>query len=52
MSCRSGLQYNAGLCYDPCKAKFSGVEPVCRAYNPKGWVNCGMGAAKNSKACA
>ena len=26
-------QYDAGLCYDPCKLKFSGVGPVC-------WIQC------------
>ena len=26
-------QYDAGLCYDPCKMKFSGVGPVC-------WIDC------------
>lgn len=51
-SCSKGKQYNAGLCYKPCKKGFYGVGPVCWANTPKGWVGCGMGAAKNKKTCA
>lgn len=28
-SCAGGLQYDAGLCYTPCRAGFVGVGPVC-----------------------
>lgn len=51
MSCKADLEYDWGLCYPKCKAGFSGVGPVCWADKPKGWVNCGMGAAKDSKVC-
>ena len=30
----------------------SGVGPVCWGIPPKGWINCGMGAAKDTKVCA
>ena len=29
MSCRTGLQTDAGLCYTPCRAGTTGVGPVC-----------------------
>jgi hypothetical protein len=48
----SGKQLDAGLCYKKCPANFKGVGPVCWAQNPKGWVNCGMGTAKDSATCA
>ena len=50
-NCPPGKENNAGLCYSPCNAGFYGVGPVCWANAPKGWVNCGMGAAKDSKVC-
>ena len=50
--CGSGQEKDAGLCYKNCKAGYDGVGPVCWADKPKGWVNCGMGAAKDSKTCA
>ena len=28
-SCAGGMQYDAGLCYTPCRAGFVGVGPVC-----------------------
>ena len=50
--CGSRQEKDAGLCYKNCKAGYDGVGPVCWADKPKGWVNCGMGAAKDSKTCA
>ena len=50
--CGSGKNKDAGLCYKKCKSGYDGVGPVCWADKPKGWVNCGMGAAKDSKTCA
>jgi len=50
--CGSRQENDAGLCYKNCKAGYDGVGPVCWADKPKGWVNCGMGAAKDSKTCA
>lgn len=48
---------DAGLCYGACQANYSGVGPVCWGDPPKSppadkdWVNCGMGAAKDSMTC-
>ncbi len=50
--CPSGKQTDAGLCYPPCKPGYTGIGPVCWAKAPKGWVDCGMGAAKDFKTCA
>lgn len=47
----SGKQLDAGLCYKNCPPNFKGVGPVCWAQNPKGWVNCGMGTAKDKATC-
>lgn len=52
MSCASGKYYDAGLCYVQCKSGYNGVGPVCWGQPPSGWVNCGMGAAKDSATCA
>lgn len=46
-----GQDKDAGLCYPKCRPGYSGVGPVCWGQPPRGWVNCGMGAARNSKAC-
>ena len=51
-SCPSSKENNAGLCYNKCRNGFDGVGPVCWADKPSGWVNCGMGAAKDSATCA
>lgn len=51
MSCASGLEYDAGLCYKKCDTGYYGVGPVCWAKPPNGWVDCGMGAAKDSEVC-
>src|SRR5438477_566569 len=41
----------AGLCYDKCKTGFNAVGPVCWGQPPSKWVQCGMGAAKDSSTC-
>ncbi len=52
MDCTNGQVYDAGLCYDACPADgWYGVGPVCWKAPPSGWVECGMGAAKDSSAC-
>lgn len=51
LSCAAGTDYDAGLCYRRCRRGFKGVGPVCWGQAPRGWVSCGMGAAKNSQAC-
>jgi hypothetical protein len=50
--CASGEEADAGLCYPKCKPGFKGVGPVCWDQAPAGWVECGMGAAKDSMTCA
>ena len=50
--CNSRQEEDAGLCYKNCKSGDDGDGPVCWADKPKGWVNCGMGAAKDFKTCA
>ena len=50
--CASNEQQDAGLCYTPCASGFTSVGPVCWGQAPKGWVDCGMGAAKDSLTCA
>jgi hypothetical protein len=50
--CAPGEQADAGLCYPACKPGSKGIGPVCWDGAPPGWVECGMGAAKDSKTCA
>jgi hypothetical protein len=45
-------QKDAGLCYNSCRSGYNGVGPVCWGQVPKGWVACGMGAAKDKATCA
>lgn len=52
MDCPTGQIKDAGLCYKVCENKSTGIGPVCWGLPPTGWVECGMGAAKDSKACA
>ncbi len=52
MTCAAGLEYDAGLCYKSCGAGLNPVGPVCWGNPPAGWVNCGMGAAKDTATCA
>jgi hypothetical protein len=47
-----GQDKDAGLCYPKCRPGYAGVGPVCWGQPPPGWVQCGMGAAKDSTACA
>jgi len=54
--CASNKDYDAGLCYDPCGkgadgVGAKGVGPMCWSDGPPGWVQCGMGWAKNQGAC-
>jgi hypothetical protein len=50
--CPAGQESDAGLCYPRCEAGYDGVGPVCWAGVPNTWVNCGMGAARDSNTCA
>jgi hypothetical protein len=47
----SAQEMDAGLCYRGCGAGYTGVGPVCWKKPPPGWVDCGMGAAKDSATC-
>ena len=50
--CPPNKEKNVGLCYPACRPGFTGVGPVCWGSPPNGWVNCGMGAAKDKKTCS
>jgi hypothetical protein len=43
-ACQGGKQYDAGLCYTPCKPGFNGVGPVC-------WGKCDPGYADHGATC-
>ena len=52
MSCSSGMQRDAGLCYNGCSNGFTGVGPVCWNQCPaKLPYSCGMGCAADKSAC-
>ena len=50
--CPAGQEWNSGLCYPACNTGYYGVGFVCWTYAPKTWVECGMGAAKDTSSCA
>jgi hypothetical protein len=50
--CGPGEQSDGGLCYPACKPGSKGIGPVCWDGAPPGWVECGMGAAKDANTCA
>lgn len=52
MGCPAHLDYDGALCYPKCRSGFYGVGPVCWSHAPSGWVDCAMGAAKDTKVCA
>uniref|UniRef100_A0A914PKF4 Uncharacterized protein n=1 Tax=Panagrolaimus davidi TaxID=227884 RepID=A0A914PKF4_9BILA len=39
--CAKGLEYDAGLCYNPCEGNYNGVGPVCWDSCPEGKFGCG-----------
>lgn len=43
--------FDAGLCYQNCKAGHDPVGPVCWAQCPDKWVNCGAACASSDIAC-
>lgn len=51
-TCSPDQDKNVGLCYPKCSAGYHGVGPVCWGTAPDGWVECGMGAAKDVSTCA
>lgn len=48
MSCASGMEYDAGLCYTPCNEGYNGVGPVCW----KEEASYGRGAGSVPNLCA
>jgi len=52
MTCANGKVYDAGLCYDACRAGYHGVGPVCWANVPANAQTCGAGYARNKETCA
>lgn len=51
MKCAEDEEEDAGLCYKKCKDGYKGIGPVCWMSAPKGWTNCGFGAADNIGDC-
>jgi hypothetical protein len=45
MKCQTGKELDGALCYDPCKADYHGVGPVC-------WQNCDVGTSNCASGCA
>ena len=52
IKCKSDLEDEGALCYPRCRPGYHGVGPVCWASNPSGWIDCGMGSARDSGTCA
>ena len=51
--CSTGQENDSGLCYSSCPTGYKGLGPVCWSKPPQtSWVECGMGAAKDSGVCA
>jgi hypothetical protein len=51
LKCSSSQQKQGALCYKKCKKGYTAVGPVCWNAAPKGWKNCGLGAAKDKEKC-
>ena len=49
--CGANQDKDAGLCYKKCSPGYNGIGPVCWGKPPTSWVECGMGAAKDSTTC-
>jgi len=52
MICNSNEEEDAGLCYTPCKANYTGVGPVCWAGCPANWSQCGAACGQTASDCA
>ena len=50
--CRPGLEYDAGLCYSPCRVGFHGIGPVCWMDRYPCLTNCGAFYAESAGDCA
>jgi len=51
MICDPIEDWDAGLCYKKCAAKYHGIGPVCWGDCPPGWSDCGAGCATSTKEC-
>ncbi|MFC1522640.1 hypothetical protein ACFL6Y_09545 [Elusimicrobiota bacterium] len=51
MTCATRKQYDAGLCYTPCKKGHNGVGPVCWMVCPKTKTECAAGCADTTISC-
>ena len=51
MSCASGKQQDAGLCYNSCRSNYAGVGPVCWERCPAGMFECGALCVEDALAC-
>jgi len=49
--CSPDKQYDAGLCYNPCKSYYSGVGPVCWGSCPNGMSKCGALCVTDPSEC-
>lgn len=53
MHCKESQQYDAGLCYKPCRKNYHGVGPVCWQNCPDTQpFGCGAGCAASKGQCA
>lgn len=53
MACNPSLEFDAGLCYNSCRAGYDGVGPVCWGLCPaQAPVACGAGCAVTQAECA
>ena len=51
-TCAKGEVMQGGSCFAQCAPGFAGVGGACWPQPPKGWVACGIGAAKDAQSCA
>lgn len=49
--CPAGEEFDSGFCYKTCGANADRVGPLCWGKCPAGWVQCGMGCAKDRSKC-
>lgn len=50
LACAENEDYDAALCYKPCKDEFKGIGPVCWGSCPAGYTQCGALCLKD-EAC-
>lgn len=52
MTCKDGLEKQAGVCYEPCPAGLNGVGPVCWGNCPEGTSQCGALCLAEGTTCS